>query len=262
MATKTETFKATLNKLEVYPKLSIEHPNNPNRLWAFPILGGVVKAIILLPIFLEIAVLSVFDFFIIIINSFFVITTDKYWPFCFEFNLGLMRLLAKVTFFFSGLTDKYPGFDFETKDFTLELEMPKNPSKLFAIPLLGILARIILLFPFLVYGSIINSASRIGIIVSSVPVLFSGKYPQATYELTQDSVRLGFAQTAYFLGIHDNYPSFKINTSHATFKIVLIAIALVFTLFQAAVSEEKPQNEVDSANPVIENSTSNQNGYH
>ena len=261
MATKTESFKSQLDKLEVYPKLKIDYPKNPNRMWAFPILGGLFKIIILLPIFIELGLLVVFDFAVIIINSFFVLTTGKYWQFCFDFNLGLTRLFAKVMFFFAGLTDKYPGFDFKLDGFELDLEMPKNPNRLFAIPIVGILARIILLIPFGIFSSIIGNASRLGMVISSIPVFFSGKYPEATYELTRDAMRLSVAQTAYIIGIHDNYPSFQIDWKHKTFKLVLIAIAIVFSIFQATVSSEKQTTPENNLRPYQDNFTPNQNQY-
>lgn len=262
MATKTESFKTTLSKLEVYPKLKIDHPKNPNRMWAFPVLGGLLKVVILIPIFIELVLLFTFDFFVTIINSFIVLTTGKYWPFCFEFNLGLMRLLAKVTFFFSGLTDKYPGFDFKLDGFELDLEMPKNPNKLFAIPVLGILARIILLIPFGIFSSIISNASRLGTVISSVPVFFKGQYPEATYELTRDSMRLSIAQTAYIVGIHDNYPSPNIDWKHKSFKLVLIAIAIVFTIFQATTSEQNSKKSQNNDYAPYQNTAPNLNNYH
>src|SRR3990167_1623104 len=138
MAQKKKT--SSLSDLEIYPQVKIAHPKNPNRIWAFPILGGLVKVFILLPVFVEIAFLAVFDIFLVLINSFVVLFTGKYWEICYTFNLGFMRLLSKLIFYFSGLTDKYPGFDFQAKDFTVDIEMPKNPSRLWAFPVFGGLA--------------------------------------------------------------------------------------------------------------------------
>lgn len=217
---------------EIYPKIKIAYPKTPNRMWAFPIFGGLAKIIILIPVFVEISLLSVFDIFIIIINSFVVLFTGKYWDICFNFNLGLMRLIAKTTFFFSGFTDSYPGFDFQNHDFSVDIEKPQNSNRAFAVPLFGGLARFILLIPFGIFSMVISNASRIGVVISSVPVFFSGKYPEATFELAVDATRLNFAQLSYFLGIRDNYPNFFISMKHKNFKLVLIAIALIITFFQ------------------------------
>lgn len=223
---------SSLSDLEVYPQVKIAHIKNPSKLWAFPVLGGLVKVIILTPVFIEIAFLAVFDILLILINSFVVLLNGKYWEPCYTFNLGLMRLLSKVIFYFSGLTDNYPGFDFQTKGFTVDIEMPKNPSRLWAFPIFGGLARILFLIPFAIYSTVINNAARVGTVISSVPVFFSGKYPEGTYELTVDATRLSFAQIAYAIGLKDNYPSFNISMKHKTLKIVLIIIGILMTISQ------------------------------
>lgn len=61
--------------------------------------------------------------------------------------------------------------------------------------------------------------------VSSFWVLFAGRYPVSVYELTRDYNRVGWAATAYFSGLSDSYPSFRIAMSHAGVKVVLIVIA-------------------------------------
>lgn len=221
------------NELEVYPDLKIPYPQNPNRMWAFPIFGGLTKALILLPVFIWIMVLAMYDFFIILINALMVLFSGKYWGYCYNLNLGIMRLITKTILFFAGLTDRYPNFDFQTPDFTLNIPMPQASNRLFAIPVLGLMARIILLIPFGIFTAVIGNASRIGIVISSIPVFFSGKYPKTTYELTVDATRLSLAQASYFLGIKDNYPSFKVNfDKNNKFKIALIIIGVILTLIQ------------------------------
>src|SRR5579872_5364083 len=227
MAAKNKSF---FEDLEVYPEIKIALIKNPNRMWAFPILGGFLKILILIPIFAWIILLGIYDLFIIVINSFIVLFTGKYWDYCYKLNLGIMKLSTKVSFFFAGLTDKYPNFDFNTPDFTISISMPKKPNRLFAFPIFGFIARVILLIPYAIYLMIIVNAARIGTVISSVPVFLAGKYPEPTYELKVDSARLGLAATSYILGFRDNYPSFQIDLKHKrTFKIVLIILgALVF----------------------------------
>ncbi|HSX18560.1 MAG TPA: hypothetical protein VLE91_00335 [Candidatus Saccharimonadales bacterium] len=239
MATKNSSF---FDSLEVYPQVKIAFPKNPNRMWAFPILGGLLKVFILIPVFIWLMLLSIFDFFVIIINSFMVLFSGKYWDYCYQLNLGIMKLWAKVIFFFAGLTDKYPNFDFNTPDFSVDISMPKAPNRLFAIPLLGIFARIILLIPFGIYSTVINNAARIGVVISSFPVFFSGKYPQGTYELTVDAIRLTFAQLSYIVGIKDNYPSFKIDLkNNRTLKIILIILGVLILLAQWTSGDKRTQ---------------------
>lgn len=217
----------------IYPELTITKIKNPSRNWAIPILGGLAKIIILIPVFLEIAVLMLYIFLLQAINSLHVLFGQKYWPYCFEVTTGTFNLVTKTTFFFYGLSDKYPGFNLKLNgDFDLKFQMPPKPGIFYAIPILGIVARGILIIPFAIYSQVIGNGAKVGVVGSSFPVFFSGRYPDSTFELARDSARLSLSQMAYFAGISDKYPSFKINMDHQTIKIFLIIIGTLFLLSQ------------------------------
>ena len=162
---------------------------------------------------------------VVLINPFVVLFTGKYWSPAHALMSGIFRLGAKMYFFFFGLTNKYPGFDFQINDnFSLDIPMPQNPRRFFAIPVLGGLARIIMLIPFLIYEGVIRSAAFIGMIYSSFPVFFKGKYPESTFEIERDALRLNLAMSMYMAGFSDKYPSFWISMNHQTTKVVLIIL--------------------------------------
>lgn len=215
----------------LYPTLSVTHIQNPNRLFAVPLLGILVKIILVIPVGIELIVLYIANFFITIANSFVVLFSGKYWDIAYSLNLGLMRLITKLYLYIYGLTDKYPGFDLTIQDplITLDIKKPESPNRLFAIPLLGGLARIILLIPYFIYQSVLNYAVGVGVIISSFPVLFTGKYPKTTYEFARDFTRITLASTVYMSGLSDSYPSFWISMNHQAVKIILIIVGtLIF----------------------------------
>lgn len=217
----------------IYPVINIERIANPNRLWAIPILGGLVKYIILIPVLLWVLILFVLTGAALAINSLKVLFTGKYWDISYRLNLGLLRLYTKFTFFFNGLTDKYPGFSLNINDsFTVDIAYPVSPNRLFALPVIGILARLILAIPFLIYLNIMQVANFIGVyVVSSLVVLFSGKYPESTFELFRDNIRLSFAWMAYSFGLSDTYPSFRISMNHRATKLVLIGLGALYFIY-------------------------------
>jgi hypothetical protein len=61
-------------------------------------------------------------------------------------------------------------------------------------------------------------------------VFFSGRYPETSFELVRDSLRLHFALYCYGLGLADRYPSFTISWNHGTIKGCLMAAAAVLML--------------------------------
>lgn len=229
----------------LYPEFAIAKIKNPSKNWAFPIIGGLIKIIILIPVGIEIAVLMFYVFILQIINSFYVLFNKKYWKYCFETTTKTINLTARTALFFAGLTDKYPGFSLEeSKEFTLKFIYPTKPSSPFAFPVFGGIARVILLIPFGIYSQVIGNGARVGVVASSIPVFFKGRYPDSTYELKVDSLRLSFAELAYFAGISDKYPSFKINMNNQTIKIILIIIGTIIMLSQWK-TNDKPQQLKD-----------------
>ncbi|MDO8638185.1 MAG: DUF4389 domain-containing protein [Candidatus Daviesbacteria bacterium] len=238
------------NPNRFYPDLKIDHIQNPNRFYAFPFLGGIFKIIILIPVIIELIILMMFWMLLTIINSFFVLFTGKYWNFAYTFSLGLMKFLTKISFYFEGLSNKYPGFNFNLTEFTLDIKKPENPSRFFAIPIIGGLVRIILIIPYFIWVEILGSASYVGTIASSFPVLFKGNYPESTYELNRDTVRVSLGHYVYMAGLSDTYPSFWISFNHKTIKIILLIIGVLITLGNQSNNLNKPAPKPLQVEPV------------
>lgn len=212
----------------VYPVLEFERIKDPNRFWAIPIFGGLVKIIILIPVFIEVWFLMIAVFITSIINSFVVLFTGKYWKPNFDLLTSTVNVLTKTALFFVGLTNKYPGFRFTIEDnIKLSFVLPQHPSRFFATPILGGLARVILLIPYFIYTQVIGNGAWFGAIIGSFPVLFSGRYPESIYEISKDSVRLTLSSMLYFGGVSDSYPSFRISMNHKTIKILLIIVGVL-----------------------------------
>ncbi|OGH18198.1 MAG: hypothetical protein A3F31_00405 [Candidatus Levybacteria bacterium RIFCSPHIGHO2_12_FULL_38_12] len=218
---------------DLYPSFSVVYIQNPNRIYAIPILGFLIKFFICIPqyimlFFLGIALLIV----VFIINPFVVLFSGKYWNTAYSLVVGVQVMSMKISLYFFGLTNTYPGFDLSTNgDFTLDIPKPETPNRLFAVPLFGGFARLILLIPFYFYMTIIEYVTFIGVAGSSFVVLFSGKYPESMYELIRDWHRLNLASSLYFVGIYDSYPSFWISMNHKNIKIALIALVALYTIF-------------------------------
>lgn len=229
---KTTTAKMHTPPPAAYPVVWIDHIKDPNRFYAFFVLGFVYKIIILIPQFIEMIFLIIIAAILSVINSFVVLFTGKFWDTNYNFLLGFMRFSTKIHFFFTGLTNTYPGFDFSVSDKSMKVEIanPTSPSRFFAIPVIGGLARIILLIPYAIYESVLSHGAWTGVVASSFPALFKGRYPESTYELARDSQRVMLASSAYMFGFSDKYPNFWISMNHQTIKIILIIIGALMAL--------------------------------
>ena len=62
-------------KEPVYSTLSIEHIQNPNRLWALPVVGGTIKLLIVIPVSIWLLFVDFAAIVLSIINAFVVLFT-------------------------------------------------------------------------------------------------------------------------------------------------------------------------------------------
>lgn len=218
--------------MEMYPVLEINRNITANRFYAFPIIGFLAKIIMLIPVYFWLILVLIALFFInVIINPFVVLFTGKYWQAAYNLTIGYMRLSAKVSAYLYGLTDKYPYFKLSIPDFKLDMACPEKPSRFFAVPLLGGFVRIFVIMPFSIFQGFITYASTIGWFGSFAKVLFQGQYPESTYQLGRDSIRLNFANMAFILGLSDEYPSFEIdlkNKKGIKFMLIFFGVWIYF----------------------------------
>lgn len=214
----------------LYPKIQIDHIKNPSRLYAIPLLGFFIKLLMIIPVGLELWILGMAQFFFSMLNSCNIFFRGRYWKMAYTLNLGIMQLETNLSYFLWGLTDVYPGFSLKTTNYELTMDFNKTPNRILATPLLGMIFRLVMMIPYLVYRHVVSFAAMLAIFVSWVFVLFTGHYPETTYEIARDSVRVDQAVTAYFLGMSDTYPSWWISLNHKALKIVLLILAVALTL--------------------------------
>lgn len=238
-------FKKITYTDSIYPLIQAEVIQNPNRFFAIPLIGLLSKLIILTPVFIEVFFLSIWWLVVVmIINPFVVLLSGKYWSHAYDVAVGLYRLITKISFYLYGLTDKYPGFDFNVEGrLEFNLAMPEKSSRFFAIPVLGGTIRVILLIPYFIFENIISQAANIGVLLLAwVVVLFKGKYPEGIFELARDSVRVNTSSLAYMSGLSDRYPSFYVSMTHDKIKLILIGFAIILNGWSYVSGESASQN--------------------
>lgn len=214
----------------MYPEIKVNQIKNPNRFYAIPLLGFFIKLFMIIPVGIVLWFLKSAQFFFTILNACNIFFRGRYWKLAYQLNLGIMQLETNVSFFLFGLSDTYPGFSLQTTNYNLTMDFNKTPSKIFATPILGMIFRFVLMIPYMIYSQVVSLAAFLAVIVSWVMVLFMGVYPEATYEIARDSIRVNQAVTMYFLGMADSYPSWQISFNHKALKIILLILAALFFL--------------------------------
>jgi hypothetical protein len=130
---------------------------------------------------------------------------------------GTIRWSTRVTAFLLGLTDEYPPFTFrsaseEGRVFSVQvrMEIPARNSRFWAIPLLGITVKVLILIPHLIILSTLGSVIYVVALVLWIPVLFGGHYPDWGYQVVGGTIRWSTRVLAYMDGLTDRYPPFSL----------------------------------------------------
>jgi hypothetical protein len=185
-----------------------------NRFWAIPLIGYYAKAIVLIPHFIALAVLGLGVSVCQLFLWAYVLFGGKYPEWGYRFVGGTVRWGTRAQMFFYGLTDRYPPFslgnDGDQYPVQVTFDIPPSNNRFWAIPLIGIVAKIIILIPHLIILYALNLVVGILQLGLWVPVLFGGSYPDVGHTMVGGFIRWGLRVGSFFLGLTDRYPPFAL----------------------------------------------------
>jgi hypothetical protein len=192
-----------------YPvRMTLSQPEGSTRFWAVPLIGFLIKWLILIPHLIVLYVLGITVFLAVLIIWIPVLFTARYPDWAFSLVGGYIRWLTRILLYFYGLTDAYPAFSFDAPGDML-IERPESSSRFFAILLIGGIVRYILLIPHYIILYALSIAVGACQLVIWVWVLFGGQYPTWAFTLVGGTVTWSTRVTAYFFGLTDRYPPFS-----------------------------------------------------
>ena len=94
-----------------YPlTLSVDYPTGLSRFLNFPILGYIIKAILLIPHYIIIAFLALAALVVLFIAQFAILFTGSFPAGMHGFMIGVGRWSIRITAYLMAVTDKYPPF--------------------------------------------------------------------------------------------------------------------------------------------------------
>ncbi|HEX5589611.1 MAG TPA: DUF4389 domain-containing protein, partial [Candidatus Limnocylindrales bacterium] len=82
-------------------------------------------------------------------------------------------------------------------------------NRLWGIPIFGMLLRWFLLIPHFLILMVLGMVSGLSILVTWIPILFSGRFPVWALDLYELTYRWFLRVSAYFLLMTDDYPPFS-----------------------------------------------------
>lgn len=229
VAPNTNPNKPVKNRM--YPELIIPNNTHPNKLYAFPVFGLLIKLVMLFPVVIVYMLVGIVYSILQCVVPFVILFKGKYWNKAYEYAIGYFIYGAKIQLFLTGISDKYPGFTLEPNGmFEMHLPKPESPSRLMAFPIAGFIGRYIIMLPYILFLSVLSYGMNVAIIFSWFGVWIKGTYPESLYEFIRDELRVSLAYDAYMAYLSDTYPSTKISMTHKKVKIALIIIGTIATL--------------------------------
>jgi hypothetical protein len=107
------------------------------------------------------------------------------------------------------MTPNAPTMVQTTYPVNVVFDVPATSGRFWAIPLIGFVAKTVVLIPHLVVLYALSIAIAVVQLVSWIPVLSSGQYPEWAWNLTTGTLRWHTRVYAYLYGLTDQYPPFS-----------------------------------------------------
>ncbi|HVM53985.1 MAG TPA: DUF4389 domain-containing protein [Acidimicrobiales bacterium] len=192
----------------------------------------LVKWLLVLPHVVVLALLWPVAVVLTLVAGVTILFTGRYPASIFDLNVGVMRWTWRVTFYaFTLGTDRYPPFSLAPDDdypADLEVDRPETLSRglvlvkswLLALPHWVIVAIFGGGFTWWAWGwgsggdgRFAGGAGLIGVLalVAGVVLLFTGRYPQAIFDLVMGLQRWSYRVFAYAALMRDEYPPFRLD---------------------------------------------------
>ena len=185
-----------------------------NRLWGIPFIGIFVRFIMAIPHFVVLMVLGIGMYVVIFLGWIPILLMGRVpgmqaaWVK--ETIHRATRVVAYAYFLFpGGYPPLEPGAP-NPLELTINLE-GRSMSRLWGIPLFGLMVRFIVLIPHLIVLGILMLVGYLGEIILWIPILFTGKYPGWAMSFYSGLLRYMARVYAYLLLLPVPYPPFSLS---------------------------------------------------
>jgi len=188
-------------------QVTIDPPASPSQLWAIPILGILLKFIVLIPVLIAIFFVGLALFVALVVIWIPVLVNGRYPAWGRDFVIWAIRWSLQINAFVYGLTDRYPvPSSAPDHPVRFTVETPATSSRGWAVPIVGLLAKFVILIPTYVLLSWAGQGLGLVLLIAWAPVLFTGTYPTWAYRFLVAYMRWSARVDAYLAGLTDVYP--------------------------------------------------------
>jgi Domain of unknown function (DUF4389) len=198
---------------DAYPvNVSYDRAAPINRLWGILWIGQWIRYLLLIPHYIVL-------FFVLIVAAFLTLFTwipvlilGRFPGWGYRWIGGFLGWSVRIQAYFYLMASPYPPFSLDGEGYPVSVRFDEGVriSRLWGIPLVGILIRAILLIPHFV--ALFFIAVVVGILLwfTWIPVLFLGRQSDLIYTVVGGFTRWWFRVMAYLMLMVDRYPPFSL----------------------------------------------------
>jgi hypothetical protein len=198
---------------DAYPvNVSYDRAARINRLWGIPILGHLVRGVLLIPHFILLMLVGIVAAILTLFTWIPVLLLGRFPGWGYRWIGGLLGWTIRVQAYLGLLTPAYPPFSLSGEDHPVSVRFDEGVriNRLWGIPILGILVRWILLIPHYIVLALLAILVPFLWLVAWIPVLLLGRQADVIYTIVGGWTRWYFRVTAYLWLMADRYPPFSL----------------------------------------------------
>jgi hypothetical protein len=114
----------------------------------------------------------------------------------------------------AGITDQYPPFDPDPRDYPIDLQAPTNDAPRQGWAVAGIfLVKLIAALPHLFILALVEMAAALAAWVGFVVVVFTGRLPEGIQDFVAGTMQWYARVMSWVFGLTDEYPPFTVEIS-------------------------------------------------
>ena len=198
---------------DAYPvNVSYDRDTRINRLWGIPLIGQLVRWILLIPHFIVMFLVAIVAAFILLVAWISVLLLGRFPGGGYRWVGGLLGYWQRVTAYSLLMTSTYPPFSLsgEMYPITVRYDEGVRIFRLWGIPIIGHLVRALVLIPHFIVLWFLAILVWILQLVIWVPVLILGRQADVIYTVVGGYNRWQLRTIAYLFMMVDRYPPFSL----------------------------------------------------
>lgn len=199
--------------MSAYPvTLSVAPDEGQNRLWGIPLLGIIVRSILVIPQAIILFFVVIALYFLTLVSWIPVLLNGRMADWYYTVAGGYLRMTARMSLYVALVTGRYPPFGLTgDHSVTVEFDTSEQQNRLWGIPIVGLVVRWILLIPHFIVLWFLAIAVAFITLFSWLPILLNGRQADSVVRIVGGFYRWTLRVGAYALLLTGRYPPFSLD---------------------------------------------------